>query len=84
MRIFHSAYKHHVSRANILHAWHFAVGPVHIDDEREPPTYIFVGPGITGMVWYEIGVVMHPSHDQITVIHAMKARPKYLRKAGLQ
>ena len=79
-----SAYKHGVSENDILHAWREARGPVDINYDRDPPTYMYVGPGVSGAVWYEIGTASRAGYDVELIVHAMKARKGYLRKEGLR
>lgn len=79
-----SALKHGVSENDILHAWREARGPVDINYNRNPPTYMYVGPGVSGAVWYEIGTSTHVGYNVELIVHAMKARKGYLRKEGLQ
>ena len=56
-----------------------------INYDRDPPTYMYVGPGVSGAVWYEIGTAS-PRRDTTweLIVHAMKARKGYLRKEGLR
>lgn len=79
-----SAFKHGVSENDILHAWREARGPVDINYDRDPPTYMYVGPGVSGAVWYEIGTASRAGYDVELIVHAMKARKGYLRKEGLR
>lgn len=79
-----SAFKHGVSEGDILHAWREARGPVDINYDRDPPTYMYVGPGVSGAVWYEIGTASRVGYDVELIVHAMKARKGYLRKEGLR
>ena len=46
-----SAFKHGVSENDILHAWREARGPVDINYDRDPPTYMYVGPGAPDTTW---------------------------------
>ncbi|HJQ92019.1 MAG TPA: hypothetical protein VJ950_09955 [Acidimicrobiia bacterium] len=71
-RIVDSARKHEVSDETILHAFN---NPVLVEDLDERMT-MFIGPDRAGNL-YEIGVV--GTKDGPVVVHAMKARPKYLR-----
>ncbi len=41
---------------------------------------MYVGPGVSGAVWYEIGTVSRAGYDVELIVHAMKARKGYLRK----
>ena len=79
-----SAFKHGVSENDILHAWREARGPVDINYDRDPPTYMYVGPGVSGAVWYEIGTASPRRIRRGLIVHAMKARKGYLRKEGLR
>ena len=79
-----SAFKHGVSENDILHAWREARGPVDINYDRDPPTYMYVGPGVSGAVWYERGTASRAGYDVELIVHAMKARKGYLRKEGLR
>jgi hypothetical protein len=71
-QILDSARKHGVDDETILHAFE---NPIFVEDLDEGLT-MFIGPDIAGNL-YEIGVV--ESDEGPLVIHAMKARPKYLR-----
>ena len=71
-RIVDSARKHGVSDETILHAFN---SPILVEDLDERMT-MFVGPDDAGNL-YEIGVVS--TNEGPIVVHAMKARPKYLR-----
>ena len=71
-RIVDSARKHGVSDEIILHAFN---SPIFVEDLDEGMT-MFIGPDRAGNL-YEIGVV--GSDEGPEVVHAMKARPKYLR-----
>jgi hypothetical protein len=71
-RIVDSARKHGVSDETILHAFN---NPVFVEDLDEGMT-MFIGPDRAGNL-YEIGVV--GTDEGPVVVHAMEARPKYLR-----
>lgn len=71
-RIVESARKHGVSDETILHAFN---NPILAEDFDEGMT-MFIGPDRAGNL-YEIGVVS--TDEGPIVVHAMKARPKYLR-----
>jgi hypothetical protein len=71
-RIVDSARKHGVSDETILHAFN---NPVLVEDLDEGMT-MFIGPDRAGN-FYEIGVVS--TDEGPIVVHAMKARSKYLR-----
>jgi hypothetical protein len=72
LRILDSARKHGVSDETILHAFN---NPMLVEDLDEGLT-MFIGPDHAGNL-YEIGVVA--SDEAPVVVHAMRARPKYLR-----
>jgi hypothetical protein len=71
-RILDIARKHGVTDETILHAFN---NPILVEDLDEGFT-MFIGPDQAGNL-YEIGVV--ESDDGPVVVHAMQARPKYLR-----
>ena len=71
-RIVDSARQHGVSDETILHAFN---NPILVEDLDEGMT-MFIGPDRAGNL-YEIGVV--GSDEGPVVVHAMKARSKYLR-----
>ena len=71
-RIVDSARKHSVSDETILHAFN---DPILVEDLNEGMT-MFIGPDRAGNL-YEIGVV--DTDEGPIVVHAMKARAKYLR-----
>ena len=71
-RIVDSARKHGVSDETILHAFN---NPILVEDLDERMT-MFVGPDQAGNL-YEVGVVS--TDEGPVVVHAMRARPKYLR-----
>ena len=67
-----SARKHGVANGDILHAYN---QPIFVEDLDEG-LLIFVGPDKSGKL-LEIGIVT--SLDVPVIVHAMGARPKYLR-----
>lgn len=67
-----SARKHGLSDDDILHAFN---NPIRAEDLDEGLTML-VGPDTAGNL-YEVGVV--GSADGPIIVHAMPARPKYLR-----
>lgn len=79
-----SARKHGVSEGDILHAYAMARGPVEVNFDRNPPTVLYVGPGSSGAIWYEIGVTSRKDYPMELIVHAMKARRRYLEKEGLR
>ena len=71
-RIVDSARKHGVSDETILRAFN---NPILVEDVDEGLT-MFIGPDQAGNL-YEVGVI--GTDEGPVVVHAMKARPKYLR-----
>lgn len=71
-RILESARKHGVTDETILHAFDNPVLFEHLDERMT----MFIGPDHAGNL-YEIGVV--DTEAGPIVVHAMKARHKYLR-----
>lgn len=71
-RIVDSARKHGVSDETIFHAFNT---PILVEDLEEGVT-MFIGPDRAGNL-YEVGVVS--TDEGPVVVHAMRARPKYLR-----
>lgn len=67
-----SARKHGVSDDTILHAFN---NPIQVEDLDEGLTML-IGPDPAGNL-YEIGVV--GSDEGPLIVHAMRARPNYLR-----
>jgi len=67
-----SARKHGVSDSIILHAFNNPIRSEDLDDDM----LMIIGPDSAGNL-YEIGVLV--STDGPIVVHAMAARPKYLR-----
>ncbi len=78
-----SAFKHGVKAEDILHAYRMARGPVDVNFDRTPPTYLYIGPSCSGAVRYEIGTAAREGYEQELIVHAMKARKSYLDKEGL-
>lgn len=71
-RIVENARKHGVNVETILHAFN---NPILVEDLGDRMT-MFIGPDRAGNL-YEIGVV--GTDEGPIVVHAMQARPKYLR-----
>lgn len=71
-RIGPSAHKHGVSNETIRHAFNNPIRTEALDDALT----MLIGPDHAGNL-YEIGVV--DTNDGPLVVHAMAARPKYLR-----
>lgn len=67
-----SARKHGISDDTILHAFN---NPIRVEDLDEG-LIMLIGPDTAGN-FYEIGVV--GSDEGPLIVHAMRARPKYLR-----
>ena len=67
-----TARKHGVSDDTILHAFNNPIRTEHLDEDLT----MLIGPDHAGNL-FEIGVVT--SSDGPVVVHAMPARPKYLR-----
>jgi hypothetical protein len=67
-----SARKHGISDDTILHAFN---NPIRVED-LDDGLIMLIGPDTAGN-FYEIGVV--GSDEGTLIVHAMRARPKYLR-----
>lgn len=67
-----SAHRHDVDDETILHAFNH---PIRVEDLHEGMT-MFIGTDHAGNL-HEIGVVSSPEGP--VIVHAMSARPKYLR-----
>lgn len=74
MEILPSARKHGIPDDDIRHAFENAVASITVPDQ--PDFSMIIGPGETGRL-LEIGVLADDDNDY--VIHAMPARPKYLK-----
>ena len=74
MEIAPSARKHGISDDDIRHAFENAVASIAITEQ--PDFTMLIGPGLSAQL-LEVGVVADDDNDY--VIHAMPARPKYLR-----
>jgi len=70
--VLHSATRHGVADEDALHAWAFAVDAY---DVREGMV-MYIGPDRAGNL-LEIGVVGW--HNEVAIVHAMRARSKFLR-----
>jgi hypothetical protein len=62
-----------VSEQDALHAYAFAVDAFTMDETM----VMYVGPDRSGRL-LEVGVVQW--HDELAIVHAMPARPKFLRR----
>lgn len=71
-RILDSARRHGVSDEAMLHALHHPIRVFDVDDDLT----LFVGADIAGKL-LEVGVA--DSDEGPIIVHAMKARPQYLR-----
>lgn len=67
------ALKHGVKEEDILHAFR---NPVHLQDADDEGFSVWIGPSYSGEL-LEVGMI--DSDEGPVIIHAMKARPKYLR-----
>jgi hypothetical protein len=74
VEILPSAHKHGISDDDIRHAFENAVASITVPDQ--PDFSMIIGPDETGRL-LEIDVVADDDNDY--VIHAMPARPKYLK-----
>ena len=74
MEILPSAHRHQISADDIRHAVDNAIGA--INAPSQPDFTMLIGPDIVGRL-LEIGVLT--ADDNEYVIHAMAARPKYLK-----
>lgn len=67
-----SAGRHGVAEEDALHAWAFAVDAFMVGEGM----VMFIGPDAGGNL-LEVGVVAW--HEDLAIVHAMPARPKFLR-----
>lgn len=70
--VLRSAVRHGVDDADALHAWAFAIDAYNVNEGM----VMYIGPDRAGNL-LEIGVV--DWHDELAIVHAMPARPKFLR-----
>jgi hypothetical protein len=70
--VLESAARHGVVPEDALHAWAFATDAYTVDEGLT----LYIGPDRAGNL-LEIGVVEW--YDEIAIVHAMSARPKFLR-----
>lgn len=70
--VLHSAARHGVAEQDALHAWAFAIDAYHVSDAM----VMYIGPDRAGNL-LELGVV--DWHEEPAIVHAMRARPKFLR-----
>ena len=76
-----SAHRHGINDRDILSAYALVVGSF-TDARGARPLVMLIGSATFGDL-LEIGVVAREDYDAICVVHAMRARPESLRKAGL-
>lgn len=69
--ILHSAHRHGISSADIAHAWRNPISSWEMDEGLT----MLIGPDHTARL-LEVGVV--DSDEGPVVVHAMRARPKFL------
>lgn len=67
-----SAARHGIAEGDAVHAWAFAIDAYDVGDGL----VMYVGPDRAGQL-LEVGVVEW--HDDVAIVHAMRARPKFLR-----
>lgn len=79
--ILSSAHRHGVPEADILNAYAFTVGSF-VDGRGVRPLVMLLGLSTAGEV-LEIGVVEREDYQAVCIVHAMRARPDTLRKAGM-
>jgi hypothetical protein len=70
--VLQSAARHGVAEEDALHAWAFAVDAFTVDAGM----VMYIGPDRAGNV-LEVGVVEW--HDELAIVHAMPARPRFVR-----
>lgn len=70
--VLHSASRHGIAQEDALHAWAFAVDSYDLGDGM----VMYLGPDQAGNL-LEVGVV--DWHDELAIVHAMRARPKFAR-----
>ena len=67
-----SAARHGIAETEALHAWAFAIDAYDLGEGL----VMYIGPDRAGNL-LEVGVV--DWHDELAIVHAMRARPKFLR-----
>ena len=70
--VLHSASRHGIAEGDMLHAWAFAAASYDLGDGL----VMFIGPDRAGNL-LEVGVVEW--YEAVAVVHAMRARPRFLR-----
>ncbi|MGH3442935.1 MAG: hypothetical protein ACRDUY_13025 [Nitriliruptorales bacterium] len=68
-----SAARHGVSDADALHAYAFAIDSFIVGEGM----VMYIGPDRSGLL-LEVGVV--DWHEALAIVHAMPARPRFLRR----
>lgn len=71
--VLESAGRHGIGEEDALHAYAFAVDSFIVDEGM----VMYVGPDRSGRL-LEVGVVEW--HEELAIVHAMPARPKFLRR----
>ena len=74
IRVTHSAHGHGVAAADILHAYRNAISSRPLEDGE----VMLVGPAHNAE-FYELGVSYDADTDSVVILHAMLARPRFLR-----
>ncbi|MEX2374661.1 MAG: hypothetical protein WD942_03635 [Dehalococcoidia bacterium] len=70
--VLQSAARHGVAEPDARHAWAFAIGVYTLQEDM----VMYIGPDRVGRL-LEVGVVEW--HGELAIVHAMPARPKFLR-----
>jgi hypothetical protein len=70
--VLQSAARHGIAEVDSLHAWAFAVDTYDLGEGL----VMYIGPDRAGNL-LEVGVV--DWHDELAIVHAMRARPRFLR-----
>lgn len=70
--VLQSAARHGIAEVDALHAWAFAIDAYDLGEGL----VMFVGPDRAGNL-LEVGVV--DWHEELAIVHAMRARPRFLR-----
>ena len=70
--VLQSAARHGIPEVDVLHAWAFAIDAYDLGEGL----VMYIGPDHAGNL-LEVGVV--DWHEELAIVHAMRARPKFLR-----
>ena len=70
--VLQSAAQHGVAEQDALHAWAFAIDAYNVGQGM----VAYIGPDRASNL-LEVGVVEW--HDELAIVHAMRARPRFLR-----